>query len=241
MGQNNSGFQEVFEIGCIKCRRGRSITCGGAYGEDVLNIRLLCNIIDIAQGTGHAPVLERGAWVQPIVFKIKVHAHQFLQPGIGLDHRSMSFPKVDNPIQGNDRCNKFIVAKDPVQRLLVQHPSVIKDFPPFFATGLFEPVEVIVLKQEHLSTFRAGVQEPLNAEFLFTTQTPVQHVSLRPGYQIGSHPFRELVNFHGNILCGRFSHNHTYHFQRCQRVFATSIHAVFSGCPLPAHPPPRHR
>ena len=60
---------------------------------------LLGEMIDVAQSTGHAPVLERSARVHPVVLEIKAETDHLLQAVVGLDQGGMSLPEINDVLQ----------------------------------------------------------------------------------------------------------------------------------------------
>ena len=200
MRENNSGLQKPFQIGTIQgCRRG-CVSCRGAYGQQILDALFLGKVFDIAQGAGHSPVLEGRAGIQAVILEIEVKTHHRLQLLIGFHQGRMSLTEVNNPIQWNHRGDEFVIAENPFQSLLVQHPPIVKEIPPQAAPLLLNPLKVAVIEEEHTPAFRTCVKKPVNAPFLVTSQASVDHMALCLRNEVGSDVLRKLIGFHALIL-----------------------------------------
>ncbi len=96
VGQQDSRLDMGLEIGRIEGRGGAGVPCGSADGEHLVDQSLPDEKIDVAQGTGHAPVLEGGAGVLAVILVEEADASLFLKDAVGFDHRRVAFSQVNH-------------------------------------------------------------------------------------------------------------------------------------------------
>ena len=64
--------------------------------------------VEIAQGRGHAPVLEGSAGVLAVVLEIEGRADFLLERLVGRHLGGMAFSQINDVLQGDDRRNQFM-------------------------------------------------------------------------------------------------------------------------------------
>ena len=71
VGQEHRRGHLVAQVGGVEGRGGGGVAGGGADGQHLAGPGLAHQVVEVAQGRGHAPVLEGGAGVLAVVFEIK--------------------------------------------------------------------------------------------------------------------------------------------------------------------------
>ncbi len=148
VGQDHRGGDPVSQVGGVKRRRRGGVAGGGADGQDLAGPGLLRQEVEVAQGRGHAPVLERGAGVLAVVLEIKGRAHLVLQVGVGRHLGGVAFPQVDDVRQRNHRGDEFVVPENTAQGREVEHAAVIEEAAPEGPGFLGQGRGVFILQHE---------------------------------------------------------------------------------------------
>ena len=153
--------------------------------------------IEVAQGRGHAPVLERGAGVLAVVLEIKRRAHLILKVGVGRHLGSVAFPQVDDVRQRNHRGDEFVVPEIPLNAGKVEHAAVIEQAAPEGPGALGQGRGVFILQHEQAPASGAGVKEFGNGVFSAALQAAVDHLPGGRGDEVGPDVVGELFGFQG--------------------------------------------
>jgi len=138
---------------------------------------------------------EGSTWIQAVVLIVKIHSRPISEADTGTHQRSVTFPEIHNMFQRNDRGDEFMIAEDPFEGLHIEHPAVIKDFPPRFS-WYPEVKDVAIFKQEHSPAYRAGIEQLLNIEFCSAFQTAVKEFSFWLRNEVGPDMLRKLIKLH---------------------------------------------
>jgi len=203
VGQEHRGGHPASQVSGVKGGGRRGVAGGGADGQELAGPGLAHQVVEIAQGRGHAPVFERGAGVLAVVFIIKGPADFFPQRIIGRHLRGVAFPQVDDVLKGNDRGNQFVKEKDPFQGRQVEHLAVIEQAAPKSPGVLLEAVGGLILQEEESPALRAGVEQPADVVLRPAFETAIYQIAFRLRYEkgpdivgklFGSQPFFFLSN-----------------------------------------------
>ena len=153
--------------------------------------------VEIAQGRGHAPVLEGGAGVLAVVFEIKRQAHLGPEVGVGRHLGGVAFAQVDDVRQRDHRGDEFVVPENAAQGREVEHAAVVEQPPPEGPGALGQPGGVFILQHEQTPAMRAGVEQFGNGEFSAARKAAVNHLPGGLGDKMGPDVVGELVGFQG--------------------------------------------
>ena len=118
------------QVGGIEGRGGGGVAGGGADGEHLAGAGLLHQEVEVAQGRGHAPVLEGGAGVLAVVLEIEGGPDLGLKVGVGRHLGGVAFAQVDDVRERDHRGDEFVVPEDAAQGREVEHPAVVEEAAP---------------------------------------------------------------------------------------------------------------
>ena len=96
---------------------------------------------------------------------------------------------------------------------MVEHPAVVKDFPPTLPPQRLNPAEGPIMQEEDATTAGASVEEVVYPEFFPATETSIKQVPFRLRQEIGFYRFWKLINFHNlslikRIICKEYKKIH---------------------------------
>ena len=140
-GRSTAEATLVAQIGGVQGGGGGGVAGGGADGQHPPGPGPAHQEVEVAQGRGHAPVLEGGAGVLAVVFEVKGGPHLAPEVLIGGHLGGVAFAQVDDVAQRDDRGDELVVEKNPLESRHVEHLAVIEEPPPegpgsFFKTRL---------------------------------------------------------------------------------------------------------
>ncbi len=185
------------QVGGVEGGGGGGVAGGGADGQHLAGPGLAHQVVEVAQGRGHAPVLEGGAGVLAVVFEIKGPADFFPQGLVGRHLGGVAFAQVDDVFQGDDRGDQFIEEMNALQGRDIEHLAVIEEPPPEGPGVLFQAVGGLVFQQKQALALGAGIEQLADIVFRPAFETAVDQVAFRLGDEMRADVVGELFGFQG--------------------------------------------
>ena len=131
----------------------------------------------IAERPGHAPILEGGAGVLPLVFEGEAAADTGGQGGGRLYDGSVALAQIHNVLFLKHGGHQFVKAENAAQGGGTGGPAGVEQVAPVVGAGLGHGVEIQVFQQEDAPAVGAGVQQLIHAVARAALHAHVFHTS----------------------------------------------------------------
>ena len=157
--QQHNGLEGSAHIGGIERGGGGGVARGSADREHFFPVVAAAQPFQIAEGTGHAPVLEGGAGILAVVLVSKGDADLIPEGGSGFDDGRKAFAKIDNVFFIHQRGQQLIIAENAAQSRGARCGAFVKNGAPLLTAGGAQGIETGVFQQEDAAAVRAGVEQ----------------------------------------------------------------------------------
>ena len=151
--------------------------------------------LEVAEGAGHAPVLEGGGGVLAVVLEIERAAHLIPQAPVGRHQGGVSFPQVQMSSSGITGAISSWYRYIPTQRREVEHAAIVEQPPPEGPGALGQGRGVFILQHEQAPASGAGVEEFGDTVFVAALQAAIDHLPGGLGENMGPDVVGKLFGF----------------------------------------------
>ncbi len=186
LGQDDHRGDGPAAVCGVERGRGRGVARGSADREHLVPAVLADQRLEVAEGAGHAAVLEGGRGVLPVVLVAEAAADFLLQGVGGHDDGRVSLAQVDDVLGLDHGGEELVEAEHAAQGVGLGGGAGVEEVPPGLGRGLLEGVEVGVLQKQHGAALGAGVEQLVHAVDRVAAQAEVLQGSAIGGKIVGS-------------------------------------------------------